>query len=559
MNIQNIYEEWLKSAVKDPDLVPELKAMNEEQKEDAFYRDLSFGTGGMRGLIGAGTNRMNVYTITRAAQGLAGYVKNVTGGQNMHVAIAYDSRIKSKLFARCTAEVLASQGIQVHIFPDIMPTPCLSYAIRRLSCAAGAVITASHNPASYNGYKVYDGRGCQITDGIAGAIQKEIAEHAYFEETGNADFDAYVREKKITFIPDEIVDDYIQDIRAQSVLGGCEVKRDMAIIYSPLNGTGRSPVLRVLKESGFTDIRVVREQEEADGNFTTCPYPNPEEIEAMELGLEYCRRYQADLLLATDPDADRCGIAVRKPDGSYVLLSANETGVLLLDYICARRMENGTMPAHPVFLKTIVTTDLAERIAQSYGVTTKNVLTGFKYIGEEICRMEDEGHADDFICGIEESYGYLTGTYVRDKDAVNAAHMIAEMFAFCRTQGIGLYEKLQEIYSRFGFCLNTLHSYKFEGSEGMRKMNRIMEDLRSGKASFPGFEVKDVMDYQKGIDGLPRSNVLKFILADGTLVVRPSGTEPKLKVYCSITADNESDARKVEEALIKETETILGE
>lgn len=555
MNIHDTYSRWLKLAVKDPDLSEELKAMREEQIEDAFYREVSFGTGGIRGVIGAGTNRINIYTCAKASQGVSDYLKKIPGEKK--VVIAYDSRIKSDLFAKHSAEVFAANGIHTYLFDRLMPTPVLSYAVRALGCDAGIVITASHNPSKYNGYKVYNAEGCQITDNAANAIYREIEKLDFFDDVKEMPYEEAVTEGLIESVPETVFTGYIEAVKKESVLGSVPAKRDVRLVFTPLNGTGLEPVTRVLIESGFTNITVVREQAEPNGSFPTCPKPNPEEAPAMELGLEYCRKYNADLLLASDPDADRLGIAVKKPDGEYVLLSANELGVLLLDYICTMRIRNGTMPPHPVFMKTIVTTELAEKIADSYGVSTVNTLTGFKYIGEQICELEKKQREKEFIFGLEESYGFLTGTYVRDKDAVNAALHTAEMFAYLAAKGTGLYERLQELYAIHGYCLNTQHSYQFEGSAGMERMKEIMEELRSGKYGAAGIPVNAVIDYQRGIDGLPKSNVLKFLLNHGSMIVRPSGTEPKLKVYCSITADKAEQAEKIEHDLASRMDAFV--
>ena len=530
--IQKEYTRWLKYAVEDKDLTAELIEMQEDgaKQEDAFYRNLEFGTGGLRGVIGAGTNRMNIYTVAKASQGLAEYVKN-HGGQKKGIAVSYDSRIKSDVFARVAAQVFAGNGIQVYIYDELMPTPCLSFAVRRLGCEAGIMITASHNPSKYNGYKVYGSDGCQITTEAAAAILDEIEAVDIFEGILKMNFD-------------EAVD----CVKSQSVLGPQDAAdRDVAIIYSPLNGTGLKPVLRTLKESGFTNITVVKEQEAPDGHFPTCPYPNPEIREAMALGIEYAKERDADLLLATDPDCDRVGIAVKDEQGNHVLLSGNETGMLLLDYICSRRRANGTMPEHPVMIKTIVTIDMAERIAAHYGVETKNVLTGFKFIGEQIGLLEEKGQESSYIFGFEESYGYLSGSYVRDKDGVNAAFLICEMFAYYKAQGISLWRKLKELYQTYGYCLNTLHSFTFEGAAGFLRMKEIMASLRQGIDMIGGKRVLECLDYSRGLDGLPKSDVLKFMLEDYcSVVIRPSGTEPKMKVYLSVSAEDMEMAGRIE-------------
>lgn len=550
--IQEEYIRWLKYAVEDKDLIEELKEMQEDgaKQEDAFYRNLEFGTGGLRGVIGAGTNRMNIYTVAKASQGLAEYVKN-HGGQKKGIAVSYDSRIKSDVFARVAAQVFAGNGIQVYIYDELMPTPCLSFAVRRLGCEAGIMVTASHNPSKYNGYKVYGSDGCQITTEAAAAILDEIEAVDIFEGILKMNFDEAVDCGRIRWISSEVTADFVDCVKKQSVLGALDqVDKDVAIVYSPLNGTGLKPVLRTLGESGFTNITVVKEQEAPDGHFPTCPYPNPEIREAMALGIEYAKERDADLLLATDPDCDRVGIAVKDEQGNHVLLSGNETGMLLLDYICSRRRANGTMPEHPVMIKTIVTIDMAERIAAHYGVETKNVLTGFKFIGEQIGLLEEKGQESSYIFGFEESYGYLSGSYVRDKDGVNAAFLICEMFAYYKAQGISLWQKLKELYQTYGYCLNTLHSFTFEGAAGFLRMKEIMASLRQGIDMIGGKRVLECLDYSRGLDGLPKSDVLKFMLEDYcSVVIRPSGTEPKMKVYLSVSAEDMEMAGRIEAEL----------
>ncbi len=538
------YERWCENAVEDPDLNSELKGLDDDGIEDAFYRDLEFGTGGLRGVIGAGTNRMNVYTVAKASQGLANYVnKNFKNGS---VAVSYDSRNKSVLFSRVASAVFAANGLHVHIYKQLMPTPNLSYAVRSLGCSAGIMVTASHNPSKYNGYKVYGADGCQITTEAADSILDEIEAIDVFNDVKMGDFDELMKSGMIAYIDDKVYDDFVAEVKNQSVLFGDEIDRNVAIVYTPLNGTGLKPVTRTLSETGFTNITVVKEQENPDGNFPTCPYPNPEIREAMELGMKCAEEKNADLLLATDPDCDRCGIAV-KTDNGYRLFTGNEVGLLLIDFICSQRQKHNKMPMDPVFVKTIVTMDLGERIAEHYGVRTVDVLTGFKFIGEQIAKLEKNGHEDSYILGFEESYGYLTGTYVRDKDAVDASFMVCEMFAYYKTRGISLLDKLNEIFRTYGFCKNTLHSYIFEGSAGFDRMKDIMNDFHHGLDSIGGMKVTKTLDYSKGIDGLPKSDVLKFILENNcSVVVRPSGTEPKLKVYISISASDEAEADKLE-------------
>ena len=549
MDYRAEYQRWLEKA--DEELKIELKTMDAAAIEDAFYRNLAFGTGGLRGTIGAGTNRMNVHVVAKASQGLSNYLLSTTDKPS--VVIGYDSRIKSDLFAKVAAGVFVANGVKVHFWPELLPVPTVSFAVRYLQASAGVMITASHNPSKYNGYKVYGPDGCQITTEAAASILAQIDALDIFAGVHTSSFEDGLKAETIDYIDSAVLDAFIAEVKGQSVLFGDEINRDVAIVYSPLNGTGLKPVTRALSESEFTNITVVEEQRNPDGNFPTCPYPNPEIREAMELGLKYCEKTGADLLLATDPDCDRCGIAVKSEDG-YQLLTGNEVGLLLLDYICSQRQKHGQMPARPVFIKTIVTMDLAEKIADHYGVQTINVLTGFKFIGEVIGRLEKDGRASDYICGFEESYGYLTGTYVRDKDAVNAAFMICEMFVFYKTRGISLLQKLQELYATYGYCLNTLHSYEFDGSAGMQKMAEIMAEFHKGIESIAGQKVERTEDYSVGLNGLPKSDVLKYFTASGSVVIRPSGTEPKLKTYISITAEDKAAAETQEQLISAELE-----
>ncbi|MBQ9662159.1 MAG: phospho-sugar mutase [Oscillospiraceae bacterium] len=556
MHYRAEYEKWLSHT--SGELQAELKAMSETEKEDAFYRNLAFGTGGLRGIIGAGTNRMNVFTVARASQGLADYLLKHDPAPS--VVIGFDSRLKSNVFAEEASAVFAANGIRVWAWDRLLPVPTLSYAVRALHASAGVMITASHNPSRYNGYKVYGADGCQITTEAAAEILAEIEKVDLFSGVKRMERRDAERRKIIRFIPEEVLSAFIKEVKGQSVLFGDEIDRDVAIVYSPLNGTGLEPVTRVLTESGFSNITVVEEQRNPDGNFPTCPYPNPEIREAMELGLRYCKRTGADLLLATDPDCDRCGIAVR--DGEdYRLLTGNEVGLLLLDFICSQRRKHGRMPERPVFVKTVVTMDLAEKIAEHYGVETVNVLTGFKFIGEVIGRLEAAGREKDYICGFEESYGYLTGAYVRDKDGVDAAFMISEMFAYYRTRGVSLPEKLEELYRSYGYCRNTLHSYEFPGSSGMEKMQAIMQAFHGGLEAVGGMSVVKTEDYLPGLNGLPTSDVLKFFFDGGeergSVVVRPSGTEPKLKTYISVTAADRPAAEAAESRIRVDLEKLL--
>ena len=546
------YDEWLLKATEDKDLIEELIKIknNDEKINDAFYRDLEFGTGGLRGVIGVGTNRMNIYTVRKASQGLANYIKKNYEEESRKIAVSFDSRIKSDLFAKTACEVFAGNGIKVYLYKELMPTPCLSFAVRKLECSAGIMITASHNPSKYNGYKVYDNDGCQITDAAASLILKEINETDAFENIVRVNFEEAIKNRLIEYISDEVYTDFIENIKNESVLFGEEIDKNVSIVYSPLNGTGLKPVTRVLEESGFTSVFVVPEQEKPDGNFPTCPYPNPEIEEAMSLGIEYAKKNNADLFIATDPDCDRVGIAVKDND-TYKLLSGNEVGMLLLEYICSQRTKHDKMPLNPCVVKTIVSIDMAERIAKKYNVKTINVLTGFKYIGEQIGLLEKEHRENDYIFGFEESYGYLTGSYVRDKDAVNGVFMICEMFAYYKTKGESLVEKLNELYKEFGYSINSLKSYTFEGSEGFVKMQNIMINLRKNHLDeIGGLKAKEIKDYINGIDSLPKSNVLKYKLDDNcSVVIRPSGTEPKIKAYISASNNDKKKAIAINETI----------
>ncbi len=556
MDIRKEYERWLKNATADGDVAVELRMLDDAKIEDAFYRNLAFGTGGLRGVIGAGTNRMNIYTIAKVSQGLADYLnKNFV---NPSIAIGYDSRIKSEVFAKVASDVFAANNVEVNIWPTLMPVPTVSFATRYLHASAGVMITASHNPSKYNGYKVYGTDGCQITTEAAAEILAEIEKLDIFADVKHSDFETDVANGDIKYISDEVYTAFVNEVKNQSVLFGEEVDKNVSIVYSPLNGTGLKPVTRTLKAMGYTNITVVKEQEQPNGNFPTCPYPNPEIKETMALGMEYAKKCNADLLLATDPDCDRVGIAVRNKAGEYELLTGSQTGILLLDYICSQRQKHGKMPADPVMVKTIVTMDTGEQIASHYGLRTINVLTGFKFIGEQISKLEQQGKADSYVFGFEESYGYLTGPYVRDKDGVDGAYMICEMFSYYATKEISLLDKLDELYKTYGYCLNTLHSYEFDGSAGFAKMQSIMQAFRGNIKELGGKKVIKLLDYAPGLDGLPKSNVLKFLLEDNcSIVVRPSGTEPKLKIYISVSAENKATAEKVEAEICKSAEEYL--
>lgn len=558
---------WREQTMEDPDLAAELAAVCKDDAalEDRFYKDLEFGTGGLRGVIGAGTNRMNIYTVAKATQGYADYLKERHEAPS--VAIAYDSRIKSDVFARTTGQVFAANGIAVYMYSELMPTPALSFAVRHLGCSGGVVITASHNPAKYNGYKVYGSDGCQITTKAAKEIFERISQVDTFGGVAKMDFDLALEQGRIHFISAETIDAYLAAVSAESLgektESEKELRRKMPIVYTPLNGTGRYCVTRILKENGFDRVIVVPEQEMPDSNFPTCPYPNPEVREAMELGISLAQRTESELVLATDPDCDRVGIAV-KQGREFVLLSGNEVGILLLDYICKRRIAMGRMPDRPVAVKTIVTIDMAKKIAAQYGIELREVLTGFKYIGEQIGMLEKAGQSERFIFGFEESYGYLSGSYVRDKDGVNASLLICEMTVYYKARGLTLQDALNQLYETYGYCLNTQHTYAFEGVAGAARMREIMDAFRSEPPrDFAGLRVEKISDYKTSVartaDGrevkiaLPASNVLKFWLeGDSSVVVRPSGTEPKLKVYLSVSAKTREKAKAWEEKIREE-------
>ena len=545
-NIISKINEWSKFAVEDLDLVNEYQSIknDEEKLYDAFYKELSFGTAGLRGVLGFGTNRMNIYVIRKATQGVANYLLKEFKGKKLNVAISYDSRIKSDIFAREAASVLATNGIHVYLYKQLMPVPLLSFATRELKCDAGIMVTASHNPSKYNGYKVYGSDGCQITEVAAEKILNEINSINPFEVKLES-FEKLLHNNLIEFISNDILDKFINIVRNQSVLGEAKVNKDVKIVYSPLNGAGLVPVTKILKESGYSNITVVEEQRNPDGHFPTCPFPNPEVREAMELGISYAKKVNADLLIATDPDCDRVGIAV-KNGNDFTLLSGNQVGVLMFNYICELRTLNKTMPPKPFAVATIVSTDMVELIAKHYGVKMYRCLTGFKYIGSIIASHESSHEENNYIFGFEESYGYLTHTYARDKDAVNGAFMIAEMFAYYKTQGLSLIDKLNSLYKEFGFFLNKTDNFVFEGAAGFSKMKDIMASFRQGLPNIGGYKIEEELDYSKGINGLPKSDVLKYVLENGsTVVVRPSGTEPKLKMYCSIKATDEAESLQI--------------
>ena len=554
------YKRWASAELEDPALTQELQkiAGNEDEIKDRFAVALKFGTAGLRGVLGAGSNRMNIYVVRQATQGLANWVK--TQGGKQLVAISYDSRINSDVFAKTAACVLAANGIKVRIYDALMPVPALSFATRFYGANAGIMVTASHNPAKYNGYKAYGPDGCQMTDDAAAIVYAEIQKTDILEGAKLISFEEGLSSGLISYVGEDCKEALYDAIKARSVRPGLCKTAGLKLVYSPLNGSGLVPVTRVLHDIGIDDITIVPEQQYPDGNFPTCPYPNPEIFEALRLGLELAKKSGADLMLATDPDADRVGIAIKCPDGSYELVSGNEVGVLLLDYICAGRIEKGTMPARPVAVKSIVSTPLADAVAQSYGVEMRSVLTGFKWIGDQIAGLEAAGEVDRFIFGFEESYGYLAGPYVRDKDAIIGSMLICEMAAYYRSIGSSIKERLEAIYAKFGRYLNKVDSFEFPGLSGMDKMAGIMESLRKAPPTdIAGYKVVKVTDYEKPQEtGLPAANVLIFSLEGGaTVVVRPSGTEPKIKTYFTTLGKDVAEAQAQKDKLAEALKPIL--
>lgn len=570
MDINELYNEWLEKATADPDLKTELTSIkgNDDEILDRFYRSLEFGTAGLRGVIGAGTNRMNYYTVCQATQGLADFL-------NAHytepsVAIGYDSRIKSEYFAKEAAKVLAANGIKVYIFSELQPTPCLSFAIRYFKTSGGIILTASHNPAKYNGYKCYNHNGYQMTDDEADETYGYIKKVDYFTSIKTTDFDKALESGLIEYMQNDVIDAFLDEVIKQCQNRDITKSAGLKVIYTPLNGTGNKPVRKILERIGVKDVYVVPEQEMPDGNFPTCPFPNPEIKQAFELALEMAKTIKPDLLLATDPDCDRVGIAVREKSGEYKLMSGNEVGVMLLNYLLSQKKAKGTLAANSIAAKSFVSTDLAEKVAEKYNCSIKNLLTGFKYIGELITQLEKNGRASDFVMGFEESYGYLAGTHARDKDAVVASMLICEMAAYYKSIGKNLVEVMQDIYEEFGCYLNTVSSYTFEGAAGMEKMAKIMDDLRAkAPTQFAGMAVNIVDDYKTSVStdlkssktkeiDLPKSNVLSYTLEGGNkIIVRPSGTEPKIKAYITAVGCNREEAKKTAEKLQAEADAMM--
>lgn len=571
MNINELYSLWCSNATDDSDLTNELSAIKNDSEgiSDRFYRELEFGTGGLRGVIGAGTNRMNIYTVRRATQGFADYINEAF--ENPSVAVSYDSRIKSDVFAKATAGVFAANGIKVYIYSELMPTPALSFAVRELGCQAGVMITASHNPSKYNGYKAYGEDGCQLNLESAEKVIKKINALDIFKDVKYMEFEEGLKEGKISYIEQNTIDEYYKNVLAQGINTNLVADSGLKIVYTPLNGTGNKPVRTILDKIGVKNVTVVPEQENPDGNFTTCPYPNPEIREALDLGLKLCNEVKPDLLLATDPDCDRVGIAVPDENGEYVLISGNEVGALLLEYICSERTRLGTMPDKPVAVKTIVTTDIVRKIAEKYNVELIDVLTGFKFIGEQIAILEKNNEENRYVFGFEESYGYLAGTYVRDKDAVIASMLICEMAAFYRTKGISLLQARENMYKAYGVYVHSQQSFTFEGAVGMEKMNSIMSQLRENHPSSIGglnltafedylsSEATNVVTGETKTINLPKSNVLAFRLENNaSVIIRPSGTEPKIKAYYTTTGIDHNEAAELETKLKEDFTNIIG-
>ena len=569
-DINSLYDIWLSSATADEDLIPELESVKGDHEAilDRFYKNLEFGTAGLRGVIGAGTNRMNVYTVNQATQGLADYLNE--SFEEPSVAIAYDSRIKSKEFAESAAGVLAANGIKVYIYPELVPTPMLSFAVRRLGCSSGIIITASHNPSKYNGFKCYDPNGYQMTDEAAAKTYEYIQKTDMFSGVKTMNFDDALAEDMVDFIEDWLYDEFYENVLSALVNKDKIKKANLKLIYTPLNGAGNKPVRKVLKMAGIKDVTVVKEQEKPNGNFPTCPYPNPEIRQAFECAIETAKGTDADLLLATDPDCDRVGIAVK--DGEdYVLMTGNEVGAMLCEYLLSTLKEQGKLPENPVVVKSIVTTPLIETICASYGAEVADLLTGFKYIGELITNLEKDGREDNFVVGMEESYGYLRGTHARDKDAVVASLMIAEMAAVYKLKGISLKQFMDSIYEKYGMYLNTVLNFAFEGASGMQKMAEIMNSLReNAPESFAGKKVVKIADYktstvtdvatgEESTINLPKSNVLSYSLEDNSkVIVRPSGTEPKIKIYITACGSTRKESEEKTELISADATKILG-
>lgn len=570
MNINALYNEWLEKATKDSDLISELEMIkgNEDEILDRFYCSLKFGTAGLRGVIGAGTNRMNYYTVCQATQGLALYLND--NYDNPSAAIGYDSRIKSKYFSIEAAKVLAANGVKVYLYSELQPTPCVSFAIRRFKTSGGIILTASHNPAKYNGYKCYNHNGYQMTDEEARQTYEYIKNVDYFTDIKTMDFDEALNADMIEYMGNEVIQEFLCEVQKQSLNPDIVKKADLKVIYTPLNGTGNKPVREILGRIGVDKVYVVEEQELPDGNFPTCPFPNPEIRQAFECALEKAKDIQPDLLLATDPDCDRVGIAVRDKNGEYTLMSGNEVGVMMLNYILSQKKEKGMLSPTSIAVKSFVSTDMAEQVAKKYGCSFKNLLTGFKYIGELITQLEAQGRGDDFVMGFEESYGYLAGIHARDKDAVVASMLICEMAAYYKMRGESLADVMESLYDEFGHYINIVSGYTFEGVTGMEKMAGIMDTLRNNPPqSFAGLDVVIADDYMSSVSSnrltgeekpidLPKSNVLAYTLSGANkIIVRPSGTEPKIKAYITATGKDENTARLIAQKLQQQADELM--
>lgn len=570
-NIKELYSLWLNNAKDEKEIYDELVSVEGKDDEilDRFYKNLEFGTGGLRGVIGAGTNRMNVFTVNQATQGLADYLNAEFDSPS--VAIAHDSRINSDVFAKGAAEVLAGNGIKVYFYPELVPTPMLSFAVRHFLCSSGIVITASHNPSQYNGFKCYDPHGYQMTDEGAAKTYGYIQKVDMFTGVKKLAFDEGIKNGMIEYIGNDVYEEFYKAVLGECINPEVSKKSDLKIIYTPLNGTGNKPVRTVLSRMGFKDVTVVPSQENPDGHFPTCPYPNPEIRQAFEEAIKLAEEIGGDLLLATDPDCDRVGIAVND-GGEYKLMTGNEVGVMLSQYLLSCRKEQGTLPKDPAIIKTIVTTNLIEKVAKDYNCKIYNLLTGFKYIGELVTELESKGEADNFVLGMEESYGYLTGIHARDKDAVNGASLVCEMAAYYKEkEGKNLYRVMQDIYKKYGMYLNTLLNFAFAGAEGMDKMKNIMSSLRANPPKeIAGLEVTKVSDYLTGVSTdtksgvqekitLPKSNVLAFSLPGGnSAIIRPSGTEPKIKVYVTAVGKDREDAQRLTDEISKCMKGFIG-
>ncbi len=558
MDYIKIYNEWLEKAKEDPQITQELLDIKDDNDAvyDRFYTPLTFGTAGLRGVLGAGINRMNIYVVRHATQGLANYIKKKYGTGS--VAISHDSRINSDVFKIEAARVLAANGIKAYITEELEPTPVLSYLVRNLGCVAGIMVTASHNPAEYNGYKAYGEDGCQMTDVAAGMVFDEIQAIDVFDDVKLCDFDEALKNGSIEYVKDSVYDEYIAEVEKRQVNPGICKDAGLNIVYTPLNGAGNKLVRRALADIGVENVTVVKEQENPDGNFTTCPFPNPELEEALAKGLELCKATGAELLLATDPDSDRVSIAARRADGTYRLYTGNEIGAMLTEYILSCRKANGTLPKDPIVVKTIVTTKIIEAMCKEYGAELKNVLTGFKYIGEVILGLEQKGEEDRYVFGFEESCGYLSGSYVRDKDAVVASMLICEMAAYYKKQNKSLVDVIDGIYAKYGYYLNTTLNFYFKGAAGMQKIADIMDGLRNNAPkTIAGYQVEAIADYSEKVAtdlisgkteaiDLPKSNVLSYTTEGGhCAIVRPSGTEPKLKIYITAIGKTAEQAKAI--------------